>query len=273
MRDVEIQFAWNREALKPARPCATDDPATGLYRLPARTYDPATARFLTPDPAAPAAGDPLGLNRYSYCEDSPIAAADPSGATMDANGDGKIGSEDSIAESYEHATPRLKAYWWSSLHAAMKAAHKRDAIIEKARQAALRKIKLALAARARARGYHTFATVATGVLGCVVPVLFGLAAVVTSPVAVPVLGAVALGLTVATGIIGASSAVEDRVEGRASWGQVALDFAQTGIAVAAELTGASLATSVLGGASAAAQVGLALPLYDTPLIVIDNYVK
>lgn len=127
------------------------DAESGLYRLPARAYDPATARFLTPDPAGPAAGDPLGLNRYSYCEDSPIAAADPSGATMDANGDGKIGSEDSIAESYEHATPRLKAYWWSSLHEAMKAAHTRDAIIEKAREKALAKLAAAKAARKRAR--------------------------------------------------------------------------------------------------------------------------
>ena len=243
------------------------DAESGLYRLPARTYDPATARFLTPDPAAPSASDPLGLNRYSYCEDSPIAAADPSGATMDANGDGKIGSEDSIAESYEHATPRLKAYWWSSLHAAMKAAHKRDAIIEKAKQAALRKIKLALAARARARGFHNFATAANGVLGCAVPILFGLAA----SASLPVLGAVAVGLTIATLGIGITEAVKD-YEGGASWGQAALDIAGTAVTVAGEVTGASVVGRLIGEGAAAA-AGALVPWAGVPVDVADYYVN
>ncbi|TDB39969.1 MAG: hypothetical protein D9V44_01305 [Actinobacteria bacterium] len=33
------------------------DAETGLYYMPARYYDPATARFLSVDPAAPSAGD------------------------------------------------------------------------------------------------------------------------------------------------------------------------------------------------------------------------
>ncbi|GAV31915.1 rhs family protein [Coriobacteriaceae bacterium EMTCatB1] len=56
------------------------DTETGLYYLPARYYDPATARFLSPDPAPPSAGDPGSLNAYAYCGDDPVGASDPSGA-------------------------------------------------------------------------------------------------------------------------------------------------------------------------------------------------
>jgi RHS repeat-associated protein len=56
------------------------DAATGLYYLPARYYDPATARFLSPDPAPPSAGDPLSLNAYAYCVGDPVNFIDPDGA-------------------------------------------------------------------------------------------------------------------------------------------------------------------------------------------------
>jgi RHS repeat-associated protein len=59
------------------------DAATGLYYLPARSYDPATARFLSPDPAPPSAGDPLSLNRYTYCAGDPVNSSDPTGAVTD----------------------------------------------------------------------------------------------------------------------------------------------------------------------------------------------
>ncbi|MBN2840765.1 MAG: RHS repeat-associated core domain-containing protein, partial [Coriobacteriia bacterium] len=59
------------------------DTATGLYYLPARYYDPATARFLSPDPASPSAGDPLSLNRYTYCAGDPVNSYDPTGAVTD----------------------------------------------------------------------------------------------------------------------------------------------------------------------------------------------
>jgi RHS repeat-associated protein len=52
------------------------------YYLPARYFDPATCRFLTPDPAAPTAGNPLSLNRYVYCQDDPIAFGDPTGLVL-----------------------------------------------------------------------------------------------------------------------------------------------------------------------------------------------
>jgi RHS repeat-associated protein len=59
------------------------DSATQLYYLPARYYEPATARFLSLDPAPPSAGDPLSLNAYAYCQGDPVNASDPTGAVMD----------------------------------------------------------------------------------------------------------------------------------------------------------------------------------------------
>ena len=67
------------------------DTHSGLYHLPARSYDPATARLLTPDPAPPSAGDPLSLNRYAYCVGDPVNASDPTGAVTDVE-----------AESWKH---------------------------------------------------------------------------------------------------------------------------------------------------------------------------
>jgi len=59
------------------------DVATGLYYLPARYYDPATARFLSRDPAPPSAGDPLSLNAYAYCTGDPVNSWGPTGAVTD----------------------------------------------------------------------------------------------------------------------------------------------------------------------------------------------
>jgi RHS repeat-associated protein len=47
---------------------------TGLIYMRARTYDPATAQFLTRDPFVALTGEP-----YSYAEDNPLNRADPSG--------------------------------------------------------------------------------------------------------------------------------------------------------------------------------------------------
>ena len=76
------------------------DTHSGLYYLPARSYDPVSARFLTPDPASPSAGDPLSLNRYAYCVGDPVNASDPTGAVIDVDGDGAIDVEDNASESY-----------------------------------------------------------------------------------------------------------------------------------------------------------------------------
>jgi RHS repeat-associated protein len=47
---------------------------TGLIYMRARTYDPATAQFLSVDPFVALTGEP-----YSFGEDNPINKADPSG--------------------------------------------------------------------------------------------------------------------------------------------------------------------------------------------------
>jgi RHS repeat-associated protein len=47
---------------------------TGLIYLRARTYDPATAQFLTVDPAASITGAP-----YNYAGDNPVSNVDPTG--------------------------------------------------------------------------------------------------------------------------------------------------------------------------------------------------
>jgi RHS repeat-associated protein len=61
------------------------DDTTGLTNLGAREYDPATGKFLSPDPII-AAGDPQQWNAYAYGNDSPVSKPDPSGAFCDGCG-------------------------------------------------------------------------------------------------------------------------------------------------------------------------------------------
>jgi RHS repeat-associated protein len=55
-------------------------PATGLYHVGAREYDPRTARWLQKDPIDAASGDP---NLYRYCGNDPINEVDPDGTDCD----------------------------------------------------------------------------------------------------------------------------------------------------------------------------------------------
>jgi RHS repeat-associated protein len=48
------------------------DAETGLYYLNARMYDPMTARFLQEDTYTGQYEDPLSLNLYTYCYNSPL---------------------------------------------------------------------------------------------------------------------------------------------------------------------------------------------------------
>ncbi|MFV0445495.1 MAG: RHS repeat-associated core domain-containing protein [Planctomycetaceae bacterium] len=52
------------------------DPATGLYDMQARWYDPQSGRFLSTDPLGYAAGD---VNLYRYVGNSPTNGGDPTG--------------------------------------------------------------------------------------------------------------------------------------------------------------------------------------------------
>jgi RHS repeat-associated protein len=53
--------------------------AAGLYDMRARYYDPASARFLTPDPVWPRLGRPESLDPYEYALRNPTRYYDPSG--------------------------------------------------------------------------------------------------------------------------------------------------------------------------------------------------
>ncbi|MFA7061591.1 MAG: FG-GAP-like repeat-containing protein, partial [Pedobacter sp.] len=65
------------------------DYETGLYNYNARIYDPDLGRFLTPDTIVPDPGNPQSLNRYSYVQNNPVNAIDPSGhVTYNINSNG-----------------------------------------------------------------------------------------------------------------------------------------------------------------------------------------
>jgi RHS repeat-associated protein len=51
----------------------------GLQKVGVRWYDPAVGRFLQKDPWLGTPYEPLTLNRYGYCTNSPINWIDPSG--------------------------------------------------------------------------------------------------------------------------------------------------------------------------------------------------
>ena len=55
------------------------DAETGMYYLPARYYEPGSARFLSVDPAPPKAEDAPSANSYVYCRSNPITFSDPDG--------------------------------------------------------------------------------------------------------------------------------------------------------------------------------------------------
>ncbi len=55
------------------------DEETKMYYLNARMYDPKTGRFLQEDTYGGNPNDPLSLNRYTYCANSPLIYYDPTG--------------------------------------------------------------------------------------------------------------------------------------------------------------------------------------------------
>jgi RHS repeat-associated protein len=53
---------------------------TGLYHMRARTYDPETGRYTSPDPASPNPQRPESYNPYTFANDNPHLFTDPTGA-------------------------------------------------------------------------------------------------------------------------------------------------------------------------------------------------
>lgn len=59
------------------------DPESGFVYLRNRSYDPATSRFLTPDPLGFAGS---GVNLYAYVGNNPVTGIDPNGLAGDIGG-------------------------------------------------------------------------------------------------------------------------------------------------------------------------------------------
>jgi RHS repeat-associated protein len=73
-RGASVSWIDNRAFLdKPA------DAATGLDIVGARSYDPVTGRFASPDPVL-GKTSPQQLNGYSYAAGNPVSSSDPTGA-------------------------------------------------------------------------------------------------------------------------------------------------------------------------------------------------
>lgn len=58
------------------------DPDSELVYMQARYYDPATARFLSPDPVSPAAGNVHNFNRFEYANNEPVGNIDTDGRVV-----------------------------------------------------------------------------------------------------------------------------------------------------------------------------------------------
>jgi RHS repeat-associated protein len=85
------------------------DDAVGAYYLRARDYDPATGRFLQPDPIEDPAGRPF-LSDYVYAADNPLVLDDPLGTcpdwlcgTLAAIGDAATAAVKGTASAVERA--------------------------------------------------------------------------------------------------------------------------------------------------------------------------
>jgi RHS repeat-associated protein len=63
------------------------DATTGLTRIGARNYDPATGRFITPDPVLDGT-DPQALNGFTYAGQNPTTFSDPTGLMLDCGPSG-----------------------------------------------------------------------------------------------------------------------------------------------------------------------------------------
>jgi RHS repeat-associated protein len=93
-QDMRFDPYGGRIATAPPPTLVSDDPSSrvrlgftgqeedddlGLVNMNGRIYDPAIARFLTPDPLVSMHSPSQSWNRYSYAENSPLRFVDPSG--------------------------------------------------------------------------------------------------------------------------------------------------------------------------------------------------
>jgi hypothetical protein len=98
-------------------------------------------RFLAPDPAPPAAGDPRTLNRYAYCLGDPVDGSDPTGAIAIWDDDGHVDSYELAAHNRAHMIgmarrSRGNATFWRAMAAYWMRTAKERLAVWKARNAA-----------------------------------------------------------------------------------------------------------------------------------------
>ena len=89
------------------------DAATGLYYFRARYYDPDLGRFLSRDPEAPAADDPITYNPYQFARNNPVRFADPLGTSEFPIDMGNFGGFlDDIKEGVYGRYDHIKDKWY-----------------------------------------------------------------------------------------------------------------------------------------------------------------
>jgi RHS repeat-associated protein len=91
------------------------DPATGLYKIGARWYDPVTALWLTPDAIVPDVNNPIAWNGYAFNYNNPVNFVDPSGHFVESALDA-IGFGLSLRDFWRK--PSLGNAFWLALDAA-----------------------------------------------------------------------------------------------------------------------------------------------------------
>jgi RHS repeat-associated protein len=77
----EERWRWPEDSTFPTdyRFTGQRDAGLGLYHMGARFYDSSLNRFLSPDSIIPQPGNPQSFNRYSYVNNRPLVAIDPTG--------------------------------------------------------------------------------------------------------------------------------------------------------------------------------------------------
>jgi len=75
----ETRYTWGTTPTTYRYTGQRQEESLGLYQMGARWYDPALARWLSADTLVPEAGEPQGLNRYSYVLGNPLRSVDPTG--------------------------------------------------------------------------------------------------------------------------------------------------------------------------------------------------
>ncbi|MQS00524.1 RHS repeat-associated core domain-containing protein [Streptomyces alkaliterrae] len=136
----------------------TIDRATGLTRLGARDYDPATGRFISVDPMVDYT-EPATINPYAYANNAPATFSDPDGLFFPilVGIAARIALQAAIRAAARYAARRAaqaaarRAAQAAARRAAARAAARRAAARAAARRAAARRAAQRAAARAAAR--------------------------------------------------------------------------------------------------------------------------